>query len=315
MRAAAALLLLLASPAGAQVLDFPSNAEMTAERVEEAGSYAVPIGPAVGGEAPRTDAEGEIRAQAWRVGEGVTTLELLAPLRAQLEAAGFDILLDCATEGCGGFDFRLGLDLIPAPDFWFDLGDFRALTAERQGEGGTETIFLLTSGTARAAYAHLVRIGPAGTALSGTGAAAMTPGREAFAAPSIPAALPEDFAAELEGAGRVILTDLSFETGSAQLGPGPYASLQALARYLQDNPGHRVALVGHTDTEGGLDGNITLSRRRAGSVLERLVSRYDIPRSQLAAEGMGYLAPVASNLTEAGREENRRVEVVLTSGE
>jgi OOP family OmpA-OmpF porin len=48
-------------------------------------------------------------------------------------------------------------------------------------------------------------------------------------------------------------------------------------------------------------------------VLERLVTTYDIPPHQLDAQGMGYLSPVASNLTEEGREVNRRVEVIITS--
>jgi outer membrane protein OmpA-like peptidoglycan-associated protein len=48
-------------------------------------------------------------------------------------------------------------------------------------------------------------------------------------------------------------------------------------------------------------------------VLERLVTTYDIPRNQLDAQGMGYLSPVMTNLTEDGREANRRVEVIITS--
>jgi len=49
--------------------------------------------------------------------------------------------------------------------------------------------------------------------------------------------------------------------------------------------------------------------------LERLVSVFDVPRSQLEAEGVGYLTPIATNLTDKGREQNRRVEVILTSTE
>jgi OOP family OmpA-OmpF porin len=124
-----------------------------------------------------------------------------------------------------------------------------------------------------------------------------------------------DFGARLEADGRVILSDLSFDTGSAQLGEGSYSSLRALAEYLEANQGRRVALVGHTDAEGSLDGNITLSRRRAGSVLERLVSDYGTRRAQLDAQGMGYLAPIATNLTAEGREANRRVEVIIVSTE
>ena len=72
-------------------------------------------------------------------------------------------------------------------------------------------------------------------------------------------------------------------------------------------------MVGHTDAEGTLSGNLELSKKRAASVLERLVSAYRVPRAQLEAAGVGYLVPRASNLTEGGRDQNRRVEVVLTS--
>ena len=92
-------------------------------------------------------------------------------------------------------------------------------------------------------------------------------------------------------------------------------SLQALAAFLRADPARRVTLVGHTDTVGALDRNIALSKRRAASVLERLVSAHGVPRAQIAAEGMGYLAPIASNLTPEGREANRRVEVVLLNTE
>ncbi|WP_373355601.1 OmpA family protein [Pseudoroseicyclus sp. CXY001] len=299
------LAVLLAGPALAQTLSFPEGAVMTAERQEPEGSYALPLGPAEAGVVPTRRVEGALTMQAWRLPETEDTLALLAPLREQILAAGFTPLLDCETSGCGGFDFRLAVELLPAPDFWFDLGDFRAFAAEKEAE--EEALVLVVSHTAGAGYVHLARIGPASEE-----AALSVPAEAAAAAPP---ASPADFDSELEARGRVILADLSFETGSAQLGPGPYASLQALARYLAAHPGRQVALVGHTDSEGGLEPNITLSRRRAGSVLERLVSRYGTPRSQLAAEGMGYLAPVASNLTPGGREANRRVEVILTSTE
>ena len=120
---------------------------------------------------------------------------------------------------------------------------------------------------------------------------------------------------QLEQVGRAVLGDLSFETGSAQLAQGDYASLRALAEYLATTPSRTVALVGHTDSSGGLEANIALSKRRAASVLERLVSVYGADRAQLEAEGMGYLAPLSSNLTEAGRTANRRVEVIVTSTE
>jgi len=135
-------------------------------------------------------------------------------------------------------------------------------------------------------------------------------------APIVNAAdLPSDFGKQLEIAGHVILSDLVFDTGSAELGEGPFDSLAKLADYLRANPTRRIALVGHTDAVGGLDGNIALSKRRAASVRARMTNTLGVPEAQLVAEGVGFLAPVANNLSGAGREANRRVEAVLISTE
>ncbi len=92
-----------------------------------------------------------------------------------------------------------------------------------------------------------------------------------------------------------------------------FDSLRQLSDYLKERPDARIALVGHTDAVGALDSNIALSRRRAASVVRRLVDKYGVPRTQITADGVGYLAPRASNQTDAGRALNRRVEVILTS--
>ncbi|MFN3845176.1 MAG: OmpA family protein, partial [Paracoccaceae bacterium] len=64
---------------------------------------------------------------------------------------------------------------------------------------------------------------------------------------------------------------------------------------------------------GGLEGNIALSRKRAEAVRQYLIKEHGIPAKQLEAQGVGYLAPRASNQTDDGREKNRRVEVMVTS--
>ena len=113
--------------------------------------------------------------------------------------------------------------------------------------------------------------------------------------------------------GSIVLPDLEFATGSAQLGTGPFASLQQLSEWLADNPTARVILVGHTDAVGSLAANTALSRQRATAVSNRLISAFGTNRAQLQSAGAGYLAPVTSNLTPEGRAANRRVAVVLLS--
>lgn len=309
IRSLAILSALLAHPALAVTLDMPANAQLQAEENLALGSYAVATGAFSADQFPGVLAEGEVLRQAWHYdAPDLSTLQILVPLREQLVADGFSILFECNTDQCGGFDFRFGIDVMDAADMYVDLGDFRYLAARSDRTDGPEYVSLLVSRSSLLGFLQVTRIG-APTEAPAIVTVAQPPVRATGTAP------PGDFAAEIEVNGRVILSDLTFETGSAQLGPGPFASLQTLADYLLANPSRRVALVGHTDSQGALDANIALSKRRAGSVLERLVTDYAIPRSQLAAEGMGFLSPLASNLTPEGRDLNRRVEVIITSTE
>jgi outer membrane protein OmpA-like peptidoglycan-associated protein len=73
----------------------------------------------------------------------------------------------------------------------------------------------------------------------------------------------------------------------------------------------RVFIVGHTDSQGAYEHNMTLSRQRAEAVAAALSSSYRIARDRLYTAGVGYLAPVGSNATDEGRALNRRVELVV----
>ncbi len=310
---AAAFLFLAPAPLAALTLDIPGNPTLAAEETDPAGSYALPVAPWTDGALPVRVTEGEITRQAWRiVGPGIATLQIAAPLREQLVAQGFAILLDCETRICGGFDFRFATEVMPPPAMHVDLSSFRFLSAERSDDAGIERVGVLVSRTEGQAFVQIIRAGPpAGATLATAAPQPLTPTR-----PQAPVALPSDLGFALESQGHVVMSDLDFATGSAQLGAGDYASLRALAEYLAANPAARVALVGHTDATGALEVNIAISRRRAASVMERLASDYAVPRQQMTAEGMGWLAPLATNITPEGREANRRVEaVLLTTGQ
>ena len=267
---------------------------------EAEADYALPTGPFADDILPTRAETGPFRQQAWRVNAGgLTTLQLIRPLRQQLVDAGYVILFECETETCGGFDFRFGTPVLPPPAMYVDLGDFRFLSAQSEGD----VVTLLASRSANSGFIQVITVG-----------AEIAPATTAAPARSErPAVDLGDFGAVLETDGRVVLADLAFQTGSSSLGDGPFNTLQSLADYLLDNPDRRIALVGHTDAEGSLEGNIALSRRRANSVLDRLVESYGVPRGQMEAQGMGYLAPLSTNLTAEGRDLNRRVEVIVTN--
>lgn len=87
-----------------------------------------------------------------------------------------------------------------------------------------------------------------------------------------------------------------------------------LARSLNQYPNTDALVVGHTDSTGSEDYNQTLSERRANSVATYLAQQ-GISPSRMQISGMGESQPVASNATEAGRQQNRRVEIALYANE
>lgn len=311
--AAALIGVLLAAPAAALELALPSTARLTAERNTAPDRYAAPVGVYAEGQVARVHVDGDVRRAAWRMDTpGLTALQVMRPLRRQLGEAGFDIMLDCAARECGGFDFRFAVEVLPGPNMYVNLRAFHFITALRRGESGTptEAISILASTAATSAYVQIIQ------ARSGEASEEESTPVAPEATAEVPLATPAgDLAATLKAEGHVVLTRLEFETGTSALGPGPFVTLERLAELLKAEPSLRVALVGHTDAVGSLDANTALSRRRAEAVRDRLVQSYDVAPDRVEAQGAGYLAPRASNLTEAGREQNRRVEVVVLSAD
>jgi outer membrane protein OmpA-like peptidoglycan-associated protein len=107
------------------------------------------------------------------------------------------------------------------------------------------------------------------------------------------------------------LGDVLFDTGRATLKPGADRTIDRLAQALKDNPGTRVMIEGHTDSVGGDEYNMALSERRAEAVADALRFR-GVPADRYEAKGLGKDFPVASNDTQAGRQQNRRVEIVFS---
>lgn len=294
---------LLATPALAAPLELalPDGAAVSAEATTAATSYRLLTGPWQEGAGPASTLEGTRTDTAWRLrADQETTLQILAPLRDQIQAAGYTILYQCETEACGGFDFRYELDLLSEPEMHVDLGDFRYLAARH----GTDWLALTVSRSSESGFVHL-------TTMSVQDVRPVTPDNPLAAPMPAPAIAPSDFATQIEAKGAVALDDLIFESGATDLGPEDFASLRAMADYLSTRPEAVIVLVGHTDATGGLEANIALSKRRADSVRARLLADYGVAPEQLSAEGAGWLAPRASSLTPEGREKNRRVEAVL----
>lgn len=107
------------------------------------------------------------------------------------------------------------------------------------------------------------------------------------------------------------LSDVLFDTGKATLKAGATRDLDRLAHALKDNPNTRVKIEGYTDSVGSDSYNQELSQRRAQAVADALQSR-GVPADRYQIEGLGKEFPVATNDTPAGRQQNRRVEIVFS---
>jgi outer membrane protein OmpA-like peptidoglycan-associated protein len=111
----------------------------------------------------------------------------------------------------------------------------------------------------------------------------------------------------------VTLGDVLFEVDRAELKPGAARNLDKLVAALREHPDTTVAIEGHTDSTGAASYNEELSRRRAQAV-QNYLSANGIDGSRLQVRGLGEVYPVASNDTSAGRQQNRRVEIVIQNG-
>jgi len=108
-----------------------------------------------------------------------------------------------------------------------------------------------------------------------------------------------------------VASDLLFDTASATLKPGANLQLSRLADFMRDNPKARVIIEGYTDSTGTAAFNDQLSQARAQSVASALEAQ-GISADRIQTVGRGQNYPVAGNGTSAGRQQNRRVDVILS---
>lgn len=107
-----------------------------------------------------------------------------------------------------------------------------------------------------------------------------------------------------------IASDASFDSGKDALRPGAAATYTKIASVLKDYDKTVVHVVGHTDSVGTDEYNQGLSQRRASSVTSYLIQQ-GVPAERIRQEGRGEREPLANNQTDAGRAQNRRVDIVI----
>lgn len=120
----------------------------------------------------------------------------------------------------------------------------------------------------------------------------------------------EALAGNIRAAGKVVVHGIFFDTDKAVLKPESDKAISEIARLLKNDPALKLYVVGHTDNDGTFDHNVKLSQARAAAVTEALVKKNGIAGARLTPFGAGPTSPAASNSTEEGKAQNRRVELV-----
>lgn len=118
------------------------------------------------------------------------------------------------------------------------------------------------------------------------------------------------FMDSLRATGHAAVYGILFDTGKSSLKPESSAAVAEIAKLLKKEPSLKLHVVGHTDNAGQAEANLKLSQARAEAVLAELVGAHGVAAARLKPFGAGPYAPVASNDSEDGRKQNRRVELV-----
>jgi OmpA-OmpF porin, OOP family len=234
--------------------------------------------------------EGRITRIAYRTKPGPSILEVSGNFETQLTKAGFETLVACDTDACGGIPFTEAIDSLPVPQMWVDGFNYHYYSGHKTS-GGRETyasVLVSENNSEITAQLTVAELGAIENKM--VDAAAMAKG--------------------LGESGHIALYGIYFDTDKATLKPESRPTLEQIAKLMASQPQLNVFIVGHTDSQGAFDYNLDLSQRRAEAVAAELVRSYHIAQPRLHSAGVGMLAPVGSNATESGRALNRRVELV-----
>ena len=240
----------------------------------------------------RLDFRGRTITKVFQIdGTSLTLDQMLQPIITHLNDKQFSIELYCNTNVCGGFNFRKNLTVSNPPFMLVNVANYSVITAVKN----SSAISLVASKLGNTIYLQILSIG--------------TTDNDLILQDQEP--LKDNYSSKLKKDGAIVLDDLIYRSGSADLGPGPFESLSALANFLKGTPSSSIILVGHSDAIGELRKNIELSRNRAQAVVDRLIKDYGIDQSRISAQGIGFLSPKTNNSTEKSRKKNRRVEAIL----
>ncbi|MEM8800002.1 MAG: OmpA family protein [Pseudomonadota bacterium] len=244
------------------------------------------------------EVEGRVRTALHHMPTGRSTLESFRAYQRAISQMGYSEIFSCKNrDGCKGnmtymmVTSRKVRGVTP-------FNDVRYALFKREAGGATEYLALMATGADNGNPERMRRF---------VMIDALTTEAEETEIEFLTAS---DMARSIASDGTVSLYGIEFANASAEILPSSMPTLKEMAAYLKSAPEQKILIVGHTDNVGDMAYNRELSEKRAQAVRAHLASEHDIPETQMASYGVGFLAPKASNTSEEGRARNRRVEIV-----
>lgn len=226
--------------------------------------------------------------------QNTSTLKIYQNYQTALAKAGFSIISQCELIQCGNGDDarRLGSQIAIDEDVYNNYKNAYYLLVKKQVSNKNVYIGLFIG-----AYDTDVKIQQAILEEKSVQTGLITVNAD-------------ELRQQIETDGKALIYGIYFDTGKASIKPESKPTLDAIGELLKNNPSLLLYVVGHTDDTGSVAANLELSKQRAKSVVDALTSGYQIAASRLQAEGVGPYAPASNNTSDAGKQKNRRVELV-----
>ena len=283
---------------GQQVLDFTGYTLPTGPAVKDSEGQRVP--------SEKLSLEGKVTRTLYRGPKDRSTLEILRNFQTALESAGFETLYTCGGNDCGKLfqwlfykEMEQRIRSTKTSGSAFDIPqDLRYLAAK--SVVGDRMVHVSVLVAFDGGFSKLSK--QPVTLLEVIESKGMDTDMVTVDA--------EAMAKGIDATGHIAIYGVYFDTNSAEIKAESAPTLKEISKLLNDRSSLKLLVVGHTDNQGEYDYNMGLSGRRAEAVARALTGQNSIDETRLRAAGVGYLAPVASNDTEAGRKKNRRVELV-----
>jgi OmpA-OmpF porin, OOP family len=247
--------------------------------------------------------EGRLTQNVYAVPKGASSAEVFRNYKADLTAKGYSILFEAKQADIGPSLGRFFENMGPGTQIWGYSSDEARYAAAVKENGSAKTyiaLYVIEYDDGYDSGFHPEK-GQVMVRLDAVQVGELTNRMVTVS--------PEQISTALSTEGHIALYGILFDFNKATIKPESRPTLDAVAKYLEENPTQNIVLTGHSDNVGGLDFNMHLSQARAAAVAADLKQTYGIQPGRITAKGLGPRVPVASNETEEGRAKNRRVEL------